>query len=469
MKKRILIIDDDVDICFLLSKYFESSGFEAAYAFRGSLGIKLLKESPYDVVLCDFRLPDADGFEMLKQIKKESPASSVIIVTGYSDVRAAVNVIKRGAFDYVTKPVIPEEILDKVNAACEASAEKAEALAAAESEPVENAPKATERVKTKRVGDRAQGKEYISGTGPLAQQLERHIALVAPTDMTVVVRGETGVGKEIVARRIHAASRRSERPFFALDCGALPDNLAASELFGHKKGSFTGAFQDKKGFFLMADGGTLFLDEIGNLSYPVQVQLLRVVQERMVRRLGEAEARPVDVRLLVATNEDLRKAADKGDFREDLYHRLNEFGLLVPPLRERGEDIEAFADFFLQKSNAELGKDVKGFSAGVQQIFRSYPWPGNLREMRNVVKRAVLLATGPEIKEAHLPLGIAHSQPEDAGPVEGEDLKAAAAKAESEAILEALREAKYNKTKAARALNIDRKTLYNKMKQYNIK
>ena len=294
------------------------------------------------------------------------------------------------------------------------------------------------------------------------------IKLVGPTDMTVIVQGETGSGKEIAAKSIHQASQRKEKPFLALDCGALPDDLAASELFGHKKGSFTGALQDKDGFFLQADGGTLFLDEIGNLSYEIQVQLLRVIQERQVRRMGETNQRPIDVRLIVATNEDLKTAVDNGKFREDLYHRLNEFSLKVPPLRDRNDDILLFAEYFLEKSNEELGKEVAGIDKDVQKIFQSYNWPGNLREMQNVVKRAVLLCFDEQIAPKHLPIEIVHAPKGDSGLAEVQDLKSAAEKAEYEMILRALKESKYNKGKAAKALGVDRKTLYNKMKQFNI-
>ncbi|MCL4105870.1 UNVERIFIED_CONTAM: hypothetical protein GTU68_012508 [Idotea baltica] len=445
MSERLLIVDDDVDICFLLSGYFNGLGYETEYSFLGEGGLKLLREKKFDAVLCDYRLPDRDGFEMLKAIRKEHPTLPVIIITGYSDVKTAVNVIKYGAFDYVTKPILPEEILQKVK----------EAIADRGSE--EEKPKAKKTPNG-----------YVQGVSTAACKLEEMISLVGPTNMTVIVQGETGSGKENVARSLHNASPRKGKPFLALDCGALPDDLAASELFGHKKGSFTGAIADKDGFFVHADGGTLFLDEIGNLSYDIQVQLLRVIQERKVRRMGETSHRDIDVRLVVATNEDLKAAAEEGSFREDLYHRLNEFFIEVPPLRKRGEDILLFADFFLRKSNEELSKDVKAFDEKAKALVQEYDWPGNLRELQNVIKRAVLLCSDAEIGTKHFPMEVVNALQGADQDLEVNDLKSAAEKAEYEMILKALKEAKYNKGKAAKALGVDRKTLYNKMKQFNI-
>ncbi len=464
MGERLLMIDDDVDTCFLLSNYFTELGFESEYSFLGEGGLKLIKEKEFDILLCDYRLPDKDGFEMLKEIRKIKPELPVIIITGYSDVKTAVNVIKYGAYDYVTKPIYPEEISVKVREAIDNKGKPRNQSAQQERTHQEGNAKSN-RSATK---SGTPGKEYVTGVSQVATKLHKMISVVGPTDMTVIVQGETGSGKEIAAKSIHRASKRSKQPFLALDCGALPDDLAASELFGHKKGSFTGALQDKDGFFLQADGGTLFLDEIGNLSYEIQVQLLRVIQERQVRRMGETASKSVDVRLIVATNDDLKTAIEAGDFREDLYHRLNEFSIQLPPLRDQEEDIDLFAEFFLDKSNRELSKEVSGISKEVKKIFHTYNWPGNLREMQNVVKRAVLLCNEDKLSPAHLPAEIVHAPQEASDIFKVRDLKSAAEKAEYEMILKVLKETKYNKGEAAKALGVDRKTLYNKMKQFNI-
>jgi two-component system response regulator HydG len=297
--------------------------------------------------------------------------------------------------------------------------------------------------------------------------LEQYITLVAPTTMSVLIMGESGTGKEYVACRIHQESNRSEGPFVALDCGVLSNELAASELFGHLKGSFTGAINDKIGQFEIANGGTLFLDEIGNLSYEVQIKLLRALQEKSIKKVGGKKDVVVDVRIIAASNDDLLESVKHQGFREDLYHRLNEFILEVPALRDRGEDIDLFADYFLDRSNEELSKHVSGFNPSVKAVFHEYSWPGNIREMKNVIKRAVLLCTSKEINEDCLPLEILH-QPDSSKQVTSGDLRKQTESQEREIILSILEKTRYNKSKAAELLRIDRKTLYNKMKQYGI-
>ena len=446
---HLLIVDDDLDMGLLLDRFFAENGFTTHHTTSGQTALQLCKEHPISVALCDFRLPDIDGMELLKKIRTGYPNTQVIIITGYSDVRIAVRAIKFGAFDYVTKPLVPEDILDKVKAALDkGKAPVSPSTVSPSPDPVKQ-PKAP-----------TASAEFLRGQDPKSQKMHEHIELVAPTEMTVLVHGETGAGKERVARLVHEHSTRSNGPFQALDCGALPDNLAGSELFGHKKGAFTGALMDKKGYFESANGGTLFLDEIGNLSYEIQVQLLRVLQERSIRRLGETQNRKVNVRLVAATHENLRELVEQGDFREDLYHRLNEFELIVPPLRERGEDIMRFAEFFLARANAELNTRVTGFSSKTREIILRYEWPGNLREMRNVIRRATLLARNNQIQPEHFPREVnMPPMPEQEG-----ELKSAALEAEREVILQALKATNYNKSQAARDLNIDRKTLYNKIK-----
>ncbi|RKE00274.1 sigma-54-dependent transcriptional regulator [Marinifilum flexuosum] len=447
--KRILIIDDDATICLMLQGLLKRKGFDADTVFSAGEAIKKLEIETFDLVLSDFRLPDFDGLELLQKIKAMHPSVPVIIMTSYADIRTAVSAIKMGAFEYVTKPLNPDEILLLINSALEKAQEKQEA------------PKKKEKKKKPAV-------DFVRGESSSSLQIDQYIRLVAPTDMSVIIEGESGTGKEIAARRIHAESNRKGKTFVAVDCGALSTDLAGSELFGHVKGSFTGAITDKEGQFEAAKGGTLFLDEIGNLSYEIQVKLLRALQERKVRRIGSNKDIDVDVRIVVATNEDLALSVNKGDFREDLYHRLNEFKITVPALRNRDEDIVLFANYFLDLSNNELKKEVDKFSDEVLDKFRTYSWPGNLRELRNVVRRSVLLSQGDQVEIISLPTEILNDQPKNDVVIEGSNLKLIQAANEKELIISTLRKVNFNKSKAARLLNIDRKTLYNKIKQYGI-
>ena len=315
----------------------------------------------------------------------------------------------------------------------------------------------------KKQAKKSKGLTYIKGTSRDADKLYEYIRLVAPTMMTVLITGESGSGKEYIARLIHEQSNRQAAPFVAVDCGAIPKDLAASEFFGHVKGAFTGAVSDKTGYFVQANGGTIFLDEIGNLSYDVQVQLLRALEERKVKPVGSNKEIAFDVRIISATNENLAKAVAEGSFREDLYHRLNEFSIKALSLRERKEDIPVFANHFLAAANEELDKDVIGFEDAVMRVFRDYNWPGNLREMRNVVKRATLLCQGNFISLEHIPSELSEQQRPTT-----EDFALKKEKNEMELIREALAKCNNNKSEAARLLKIDRKTLYNKMKLYKM-
>lgn len=438
---KILLVDDDTTFCLMLKTWLTKRGFAVENVFSAESALKVLQSQQFDIVLTDLRLPDLDGIFLLKNIKKRHAATQVILMTGYADIHTAVESIKAGAFDYVSKPVIPEEILKKIQEALEQ--------------------------KENPVNQRAEKKNtvipYIKGTSREADKLYEYIRLVAPTVMTVLITGESGSGKEYIARLIHSQSSRKDAPFVAVDCGAIPKDLAASEFFGHVKGAFTGAVHDKTGYFVAASGGTVFLDEIGNLSYDVQVQLLRALEERKVKPVGSDKEVAFDVRIISATNENLMKAVSEGNFREDLYHRLNEFSLRALSLRERREDIPLFANHFLAASNEELGKEVIGFEDEVMRIFKNYNWPGNLREMRNVVKRATLLCQSGFIGRNDIPAEL--DSPETAGP---EDFVSRREKNEADLIREALMKSRNNKSEAARLLKIDRKTLYNKMKLYSI-
>jgi two-component system, NtrC family, response regulator HydG len=463
--KKILIIDDEINIGLLISKFLTRNGFEVTTSTSGNSAFEYLAKETYNLVLCDFRLEDTDGREILRKIKKDYPSTGVIIITGYSDIKLAVELIKMGAYDYITKPLYPDEILNTINKAIETQ----EAL---NSTPVVSEP--SKRDPAKESAD----EEFVVGQSAASKELTRQIELVAPTNYSVILIGESGTGKESVAKSIHNNSSRRDKPFIAMDCGSLTKELAGSEFFGHEKGSFTGALYTKIGHFEMANGGTLFLDEVGNLSYDIQAALLRTVQERKVKRIGSTKEINLDVRIIVATNENLNEAIQKGRFREDLYHRFNEFGINLPSLRERGKDIILFAENFLKTANLELNRHVQGFSEEVLECFVTYNWPGNVRELKNVVRRATLLTDGEFVQVKALPLEISNfskvsaleTYAENNGPT-GEnrrDLKNAALEAEYETILKVLKEVKFNKTKAAQILNIDRKTLYNKMKAINL-
>lgn len=467
MNGRILVIDDDKDICLVLSKFLTKNDYEVAVAHTGEAGLKLLRDHEYELILCDYRLPDITGVEALQKIKVISPQVAVIIITGYSDVRTAVETFRYGANDYVTKPLYPDELLVTIRETIAKNNEK--------SFGIEKTHSTSKGETTRQRSPAAKGNtnEFIVGKSVQSQTVQRYIELIAPSDMSVIVTGETGTGKEFVAQAIHRFSNRADKPFVAIDCGALPKELAGSELFGHVKGAFTGAVNDKQGSFEVANNGTIFLDEIGNLSYENQVKLLRVLQERRIKRIGATRDIAIDVRVIAATNEDLTKAVKEGRFREDLYHRLNEFKIQLSPLRERKEDILVFADFFLQKSNVSLNKDVKAFSPEVTEHLKNYYWHGNLRELNNVIKRSVLLTQGDTVEMESLPQEIVHSTETTYAPqLHNEEvslLKNIAGSAERQAIIDVLEKVNYNKSRAAELMNIDRKTLYNKLKLYNIK
>jgi two-component system, NtrC family, response regulator HydG len=471
--KRILLIDDDMDMCTLLGRFLQRKGFETDAAYSGNKGIAKFKEQHFDVVLCDFRLGDKEGREVLKEIKEINPHAVVIIITGYSDIKIAVDVIKHGAFDYITKPLIPEEVVNVINKSLQEPASGT------------NNPSAK-----KMAGANTNDGEFLKGQAGTTKELYKQIELVAPTNYSIILYGESGTGKEVMAKTIHLSSVRKDKPFVALDCGTLSKELVGSELFGHMKGSFTGALGDKEGLFEVANGGTLFLDEVANLSLDIQASLLRVIQERKFKRVGGNKEINADVRILVASNENLQDAYRRGKFREDLYHRFNEFSINIPPLRERKEDIPLFAHFFLRQSCAELNKEIGGFEDEVMHMFINYSWPGNLREFRNVIRRAALLTNAGLIGSKVLPWEMTQHNPlkddsvpsytavpetsfaapaaaaASAPPRQPFDLKNAASQAEYETIMNVLKQVNFNKSKAADILKIDRKTLYNKLRVY---
>jgi two-component system response regulator HydG len=443
----VLLIEDDRTFQRILEGFLTKSKFESVACSTAKEGLAAVSKQDFELVLLDYRLPDGTGMEVLEQIKHNHPQLPVIIMTSYSDIRTAVKAMKAGAFEYITKPVNPDELLLLIKSALS---------------------KPTKSEKTAAVSQ----PQFVVGSSDIAQQLQQQISLVAPTNLSVIIQGESGTGKEQVARSIHQLSTRAQKPFVAVDCGALSKELAASELFGYAKGAFTGALRDKEGQFVAADGGTLFLDEVGNLSYEVQVKLLRAIQERIVQPLGTTKQIQVDVRIITATNDDLHEQSKNGMFREDLYYRLNEFKLHVPALRNRADDLHEFMDFFMSQANAELDRTTTGFSTELTNLFRKYDWPGNLREMKNVIKRAVLVTGADEIGVAALPPEMvdAVNKPtlNSISETNTYDLKAIQESQERDLITKTLVEVRYNKSKAARLLNIDRKTLYLKMEKYNI-
>jgi len=470
---KILVIDDNIDICQLLERFLTKKGYDVETTISGKTGLDMAKSTFYDLIFCDFKLRDMEGRDVLMKVRETSPGTQVAIITGYADVKIAVEVIKNGAFDYVTKPLIPDEIINLI--------ERALASSASSKSNVETFSSSSKIKKsTSKKSDKSDS-NFLKGTSKESKKLHKEVSLVAPTNLSVVIYGESGAGKENIAKNIHDQSERAGKPFIAVDCGALTKELAGSELWGHEKGSFTGAMADKPGQFELADGGTIFLDEIANLSYETQVGLLRLVQERKLRRIGGTKDKSIDVRILVASNEDLRRVVSEGTFREDLYFRFNEFSITVPPLRHRKDDIEAFAEHFLELSNEELNKKVFGFDQEVMDVFMEYPWPGNLREMRNVIRRATLLSDEGKMTISSLPPEVVYSRkfnftdPDSSNsdsPIKEKkaplNLKDAAAEAEAEVLRKVLEEVKYNRTQAAKQLGIDRKTLFNKMKQYDL-
>ena len=445
MMRSILIVEDDITFGMMLKTWLGKKGFEVSSVSTIARARKHIESQTVDLILSDLRLPDHEGIDLLKWMNEQGKAIPLIIMTGYADIQSAVLAMKLGARDYIAKPVNLGELLKKISEALQDSPSQVSSSQA-----------------TSKVTNEGQH-SYLEGESDAAKQLYNYVGLVAPTNMSVLINGSSGTGKEYVAHRIHQLSKRNNKPFIAVDCGSIPKELAASEFFGHVKGSFTGALTDKTGAFVAANGGTIFLDEIGNLSYEVQIQLLRALQERKIRPVGSTQEISVDIRLISATNENLEQAIEKGTFREDLYHRINEFTLRMPDLKERKEDILLFANFFLDQANKELDKHLIGFDPKASQALQSYHWPGNLRQMKNIVKRATLLAQGSFITLAELGTELL-----EAPSFNTTNMALRNEETEKEHILEALRQTGNNKSKAAQLLDIDRKTLYNKLKLYNI-
>lgn len=467
--KQILIVEDDLAFGTMLQTWLKKKGFDVEKVTNVGAAARWLTEGGADsvnLILSDLRLPDHDGLFLLTWMRKRNIAVPFIVMTHYAEVQNAVLAMKSGAADYIAKPVQPDILLQKINDALQAASAAtpvSQPVSAASAPVSASSTNAAASCTTANANANASASvpKYLEGKSEASRQLYDYVRLVAPTPMSVLILGASGTGKEYVARRIHELSARKGKPFFALDCGAIPKDVAASEFFGHKKGAFTGADADKRGAFEVANGGTLFLDEVGNLSYDVQVQLLRALQERCIRPVGGDRELKVDIRLVCATNENLEQAVAEGRFREDLYHRINEFTIYMPQLRERGNDIFLFADLFIRQANAELQRQVDGLDAAAAELLVQHSWPGNLRELNNVMKRAVLLARGRQITAAELQQAM--------GPVRQNAVHTLHDEAdERQRIEEALRQTGGNKAKAARLLGIDRKTIYNKMEKWGM-
>ena len=443
MSKRILILEDDASYGAMLKTWFVKNDWLVSLVTKVGTAQHELSSNAFNLVLSDLRLPDGDGILLLTWMRENFIMTPFIVMTGYGDVQTAVDAIKLGAFDYLCKPINPSVLQQKID------------MALLQKEEKKN---------EKRTVRKMEEKKMITGCSAVMQRVYNHVSLVAPTNISVLILGESGTGKEYIARMIHEKSRRASKPFVAVDCGSLSMELAPSELFGHLKGSFTSAISDKRGVFEEAEGGTVFLDEVGNLPYEVQKQLLRALQEQKVRPVGSVVDVKVDVRIIAATNENLERAIEEGRFRQDLYHRINEFSINVPPLRERIEDLEEFAYHFVKQADDELGKSIVSISDEALSILKQQKWSGNLRELRNVIRRSVLFAQNDIIMPEDLPV---FSQQKDAVKQEEENYALQPGN-EKEQILSALHKSRGNKTLAAQLLQIDRKTLYNKIHLYNI-
>jgi DNA-binding NtrC family response regulator len=452
---RVLIVDDDPVILEVIGEILTTNGYEVVAAPNGAAGIRELERKFFDLVLTDLVMPDVDGMEVLDHVVTKSPKTICIILTGHGTIKSSVEAIKKGAFDYITKPITADELLVVI--------EKALKFRNLEEE----------NLRLKKELQQTYGYDNLVGTSNVIKKIYELIEKVADTDGTVLISGASGTGKELIARAIHYSSSRSDRPLVVINCGAIPEELLESELFGHEKGAFTGAYKSRIGRFEMANGGTIFLDEIGEMSPALQVKLLRVLQEKKFERVGGTKTIHVDVRIIAATNKNLTTAINKGKFREDLYYRLNVIPMKVPPLKQRRSDIPLLIDHFLKKFQKGAEKKITGFSPEVMDAMLKYEWPGNVRELENVIKRLTILCDDEVVTVNDLPEHIPHKG--RAVRVVDEDLfekgvtlHDAVEDYEKRLILNALERSDWVKTKAAKLLNINRTTLVEKIKKQNL-
>jgi DNA-binding NtrC family response regulator len=459
-KANILIVDDDPLVADSLAVFLRRRQYEVAVETDSHRALKVLRDkTPIDLLLSDVNMPGLDGFALLKEARKADPNLVVVLLTGYGTIESAVKAMREGAEDYVTKPVIDEEMLLTVERA------------------LKRRKLTQENEQLKRQLNRSLKLENLIGSDHRMRKIYETMATVAATRATVLITGESGTGKSLIARAVHHASPRKQQPFVEVNCGALPESLLESELFGHRRGAFTGADADRLGKFKRADGGTIFLDEISTASAAFQVKLLRILQERRFERLGDDESIEVDVRVLLATNIDLKAAVDRGGFREDLYHRINVVCIHIPPLRERRGDIPLLADHFLRRYSRENDKPVSGLSDDALSKLVAYNWPGNVRELENSIERAVVLTRGEQLTPDDFPPEISGQQPAPTNSTAFDfrpdgrtivPLKKALEGPEKEIIAATLASVNWNRQKAARLLDINRTTLFNKMRKYGL-
>ncbi len=450
--RRVLVVDDEENIRLVLRTLLKKHGYEVEVADSGEAALTLVDSFGPDVILTDVRMPKMGGLDLLATLKAKQNAATVIVMSAYGNVDLALEAIKAGAYDYVGKPFKPDEIVLALR-----KAEEREAL------------RRENRALREQIRSENQFESILAKSPPMVE-IFRTIAKIAEFKTTVLVTGESGVGKELVARALHARSGRRVGPFVAINCGAIPENLLESELFGHKKGAFTDATTDRRGLFEEASGGTLFLDEIGELPLNLQVKLLRVLQEESVRRLGETRDVKVDVRIIAATHRDLSTEVKAGRFREDLFYRINVLPIAIPPLRQRREDINLLIDHFISRNNARLGTQIRGLSSGARKLMLEYSWPGNVRELENTIERAMVLADGDVLDETDLPERIREAlDPVQVQLATGElSIKKTTAAVEEILIRRALQKTKGNRTRAAEILEISHRALLYKIKDYKI-
>jgi DNA-binding NtrC family response regulator len=440
---RIMVVDDEKIVRESLSVWLRKFGYEVVPVEGGQEALDILDREEWNILLVDLKMPRVDGIEVLRKAIEVKPGIPVIIFTAYATVETAVEAMKVGACDYLIKPIDPDMLTLKVK------------------KIVETQNLANENIMLRDKIDAIYQFDEIIGNSKSVQKVLETVGSVAASDAAVLITGESGTGKELIAQAIHRNSDRRYKPFVAVSIGALPDTMVESELFGHEKGSFTGASHAHMGRFELADGGTLFLDEVGDISPKVQVDLLRVLEEKACFRLGGNRKIHMDVRVIAATNKVLKKSIEEGTFREDLYYRLNVIGIRLPPLRERGDDVLLLADYFLKKFCMKMNKKKDGFSPKVIEIFLRYKWPGNIRELENAIERAVVVGKGPLVQLRDMPFGGGQEPPEEKAAM---SLK----EAEKKHILQVLDETGWNVTRSARLLEIDRATLYNKIKDYGL-
>ncbi|HRJ84190.1 MAG TPA: sigma-54 dependent transcriptional regulator [Ignavibacteria bacterium] len=450
--EKILIIDDNESLRYTLESVLEENGFLPTSAEDGVKALEEFKSKSYDLVICDMKMPKMDGMQILAEVKKIDPEMPFIILTAFGDIKNAVEAMKKGASDYLTKPFDNDGMILTLRKALEIRYLNKELA-----------------ILRKRTDDSYKG-EGIIGSSPQMKEVFDQVKIVAPTNLTVLIQGESGTGKEVIANMIHRASERAGKPFIAVDCGAIPESLIESELFGHEKGAFTDAKSQREGKFEQANGGTIFLDEITNLSDPNQIKLLRAIQERKITRIGGKKALSLDVRILTATNVKLAEAVNNNKFRADLYYRLNEFHIDLPPLRARTGDLTQLVDHFIKDANEELNKSVNSVSDDVMKKIKAHHWPGNVRELRNTIRRAVLLTPGNIMEKISItddvaPKTVYENQAEES---DNSSFETLTKKAEKDAILSALDESGGNKSKAAKLLNMNERTFYRKLKSLGI-